>query len=401
MTATAVIDKSFQSAFAEPPGAFTVPVNVPPAQQKFYARASQYDALKAQQQQQQQQYVFPPMDVVQPSLRQPSDPEKAAFEADMGPVHAGNGHSVPYQQQIDVDEIFLPSPYDPTTRPLPARNDSSQTATTLSPASAANLQTQTRSPPISQQPSEDPGVFALDTRPANAAEFAEVTPNKMPVQYARAVDEVAFREARPTSIPTPMSSRRPSSGMPNGASFQEPQFSSVLTPNSAPMYKPTAVPISANNRAIAQQPTYITPPSSPTPIAVNTIYNYAGGPYGPDAIPQGAYNEKPYKLPMGFAPPDGKEICVECAMRDEDMADVDATGPGVWDRESDVYYHELCRQEAEEQEERMRARASNSSSESHAVLKAIDPTRPRAKGHRLTEQNVKLWLSMVCAHIIL
>lgn len=68
-------------------------------------------------------------------------------------------------------------------------------------------------------------------------------------------------------------------------------------------------------------------------------------------------------------------------MRDEDMADVDVTSPGVWDRESDAEYEELKRREEED--------AAN------GLVTIDDPNRPRARGGRLTEQNLKLWLSVV------
>ncbi|POY76439.1 hypothetical protein BMF94_0638 [Rhodotorula taiwanensis] len=41
------------------------------------------------------------------------------------------------------------------------------------------------------------------------------------------------------------------------------------------------------------------------------------------------------------------EICVECMMRDRDMADVDVTTAGVWERASDADYEEQMRWEAE------------------------------------------------------
>ena len=72
---------------------------------------------------------------------------------------------------------------------------------------------------------------------------------------------------------------------------------------------------------------------------------------------------------------------MECAMRDQDMADVDVTSPGVWERDSDVQYEELLRREDEEQ-------ASG--------IATMDESRPRARGGKLTEQNLKLWLSVVC-----
>ena len=43
--------------------------------------------------------------------------------------------------------------------------------------------------------------------------------------------------------------------------------------------------------------------------------------------------------------PLGQEICLECLMRDRDMADVEATGPGVWSRASDVDFEEALRVE--------------------------------------------------------
>lgn len=66
-------------------------------------------------------------------------------------------------------------------------------------------------------------------------------------------------------------------------------------------------------------------------------------------------------------------------MRDQEMADVDVTSPGVWDRASDAAFEELKRRELED--------------EVNGV--ASDPNRPRLKGGRLTEQNLKLWLSIV------
>ncbi|GAA6023647.1 hypothetical protein JCM10207_005097 [Rhodosporidiobolus poonsookiae] len=41
------------------------------------------------------------------------------------------------------------------------------------------------------------------------------------------------------------------------------------------------------------------------------------------------------------------EVCVECMMRDRDMADVDVTTPGVWERDSDAEFDEQMRWEGE------------------------------------------------------
>ncbi|KAI0088005.1 hypothetical protein BDY19DRAFT_906991 [Irpex rosettiformis] len=139
------------------------------------------------------------------------------------------------------------------------------------------------------------------------------------------------------------------------------QSTSVLPPSpiipmsAGPSYSPTAaaaamaIPISPKPRAFAQQPTYINP-SSANPA------------YAPPQVPK-------------------EEICVECAMRDQDMADVDVTSPGIWERESDVLYVELCQKEELEEMAGLPSPPENSG-------------RPRAKGHRLTEENLKMWMSV-------
>ncbi|KAG8906161.1 hypothetical protein FRB99_007475 [Tulasnella sp. 403] len=82
-----------------------------------------------------------------------------------------------------------------------------------------------------------------------------------------------------------------------------------------------------------------------------------------------------------------EEVCIECMMRDRDMADIDVTGPGVWDRESDVWYNELVRRE---QEEEIRARLEGIP----LPAETSGRQRPRARGDRLTEENLKVWLTM-------
>ncbi|KAJ7072327.1 hypothetical protein C8F01DRAFT_972448 [Mycena amicta] len=102
-------------------------------------------------------------------------------------------------------------------------------------------------------------------------------------------------------------------------------------------------PVSPKPRAQAQQPTYITAPS-----------------------------------PVVLSSPPQEEVCVECAMRDQDMIEVDVTSPGVWDRESDVMFEELLRREADD--------------ETNGI--PFDESRPRAHGGLLTEQNLRVWLSV-------
>lgn len=113
----------------------------------------------------------------------------------------------------------------------------------------------------------------------------------------------------------------------------------------------------------------------------------------------------------------GREICIECAMRDQDMADVDVTSPGVWERESDIYYRELCATEEVGQVQGLQSNSgegvsregtgedetlySVTASASASAIWSKPGERPRAKGSRLTEASVKLWLTMVSSQISL
>lgn len=128
------------------------------------------------------------------------------------------------------------------------------------------------------------------------------------------------------------------------------QFPAIIPLSASPTYTP---PVAPNHRAYPQQPTYVTRSITPNPI--QTVYT-----------------------PI---PPPQEEVCVECAMRDQDMADVDVTSPGVWERASDAAFEELKQRELDD--------------EANGIITADDPSRPRVRGGRLTEQNVKLWLSIV------
>ena len=141
-------------------------------------------------------------------------------------------------------------------------------------------------------------------------------------------------QAQSTALPSPLS--------PGMRISSTAQYSSAMA---GPVVSP-------NPRVQAQQPTYITPTPAPKPI-------------------------KPI---FTTQPLPAEEVCVECAMRDKDMADVDVTSRGIWARESDVNYEDLLRRELEEE------------------AMGVPPQelqRPRARGGRLTEANLKLWLTLV------
>ncbi|KAK0213054.1 hypothetical protein DFS33DRAFT_1249965 [Desarmillaria ectypa] len=158
----------------------------------------------------------------------------------------------------------------------------------------------------------------------------------------------------PIAGPIPSTPRHPA--LPVSGAVASPSYTAAMSPaiiplSATPGYAP---PVSQRLRVYAQQPTFINQSTNPNPV--NPVYS----PTPP--------------------PPRQEEICVECAMRDQDMADVDVTSPGMWERESDILYEELKRREEEE--------------EVTGIVNVDEPPRPRAKGGRLTEQNVKIWLSV-------
>ncbi|KAG5636519.1 hypothetical protein H0H81_007745 [Sphagnurus paluster] len=197
-----------------------------------------------------------------------------------------------------------------------------------------------------------------------------IEPQRNTLSYAlppgasrRVIERYSLDDTTPTQSPPLLTPADRSSVIPQGSQRSTSPIAGIgagarnsnndypIMPLSAsPSYTP---PVAPQHRAYAQQPTYITPQKTPTPI-------------------QTVYSPRP--------PPPQEEICVECAMRDEDMADVDVTSPGVWERESEAVFEELRQREEDD--------------DAKGIVTIDDPKRPRIKGGLLTEQNLKLWLSV-------
>ncbi|KIP10913.1 hypothetical protein PHLGIDRAFT_28224, partial [Phlebiopsis gigantea 11061_1 CR5-6] len=165
-------------------------------------------------------------------------------------------------------------------------------------------------------------------------------------QRASALDQYRHHQYIPSSPKHPSLPASGAGGNSNG--------SPIVPMSAGPSYASAAmaIPISPKPRAYAQQPTYITPASAPSPI--NPVYS-------------------PPQMPK-------EEVCVECAMRDQDMADVDVTSPGVWRRDSDADFEELLQRDLED--------------EAAGTVQPETSSRPRARGGRLTVENLKLWLAV-------
>lgn len=158
-------------------------------------------------------------------------------------------------------------------------------------------------------------------------------------------------------------------------------------PSSRPPSSPSSRPSRTNSRPqppllpfpADYLPTY---PSSGQPYpAVNSRYFPANPAYPSPARKFPTTNPAPPYEPMTvqkMMPPE--EICLECTSRDRDMADIDVRSPGVWDRDSDVWYQELVKKEDMDE-----SRSGHS----------FPRPKPSAKGDYLTEDNLALWLKMV------
>lgn len=191
-----------------------------------------------------------------------------------------------------------------------------------------------------------PSTSGGSVEPNNSAAGFAVQTIDMGQRMSLTLDQ--FRDRPPSMLPS--TPRHPSMAMTGiGAGPSTATLSPIVPLSAGPSYDPVTmqIPISQNPRAYPQQPTYINQPS-PKPA------------YAPAQVPK-------------------EEVCIECAMRDQDMADVDVTSPGVWERESDAAYEELYRLESEED----------------AAGIPHPENRPRARGDLLSESHLRAWLSVV------
>jgi len=118
-----------------------------------------------------------------------------------------------------------------------------------------------------------------------------------------------------------------------------------------------------------------------------------------DLIANESLNQQDHMVPLPQPrPKPQEEVCVECMMRDRDLADVDVTSPGVWSRPRDADYEDLVRGDREEDlgsdtrsslAHERQSIAGNSSSSRPASR------RVRARDSRLTEEGIRKWILVV------
>ncbi|GMK59802.1 hypothetical protein CspeluHIS016_0900190 [Cutaneotrichosporon spelunceum] len=178
----------------------------------------------------------------------------------------------------------------------------------------------TAAAPIMRPPS-----FSIQTSPkANMAALGVVTGDPLPVGRSRPPQTKqqnrASTDQRANYAPAPM----------DQAQFKS---SSMPAPFPASGHQPTNS--ASNLPAIAGLAD-----AGPYPTTQLQMRQSSGG-LGLPALPAlpGAGLSGGLQIPQNIKP--GEEICLECMMRDRDLANVDVTGDGVWERASDIALEEL------------------------------------------------------------
>lgn len=246
-------------------------------------------------------------------------------------------------------------------------------------------------PPQEQPPSRDRGVRSPYSA---AAELSQQQPNEVLDGFRDVADDAA------AAVPGPSQQRQ----------SQRRSTTNPSPPNPSPdLRKMNLEPYGATNGLVGmQEPLYGLPSSSRRktsqyypqtsqnlPVNVNQVSPYPSMPSASPQQQQPYVNDPQPQLQTRGGPKVAsvvvEEVCIECMMRDRDMADIDVLGEGVWERESDASYHELVRMEEEAD---YRARMSGTPSSSMDYHQSTG--RPRARGGPLTSDNLKVWLTMVC-----
>ena len=147
------------------------------------------------------------------------------------------------------------------------------------------------------------------------------------------------RFSLPTTIGLPASRSQISLAAPNPAQRNSSTTSlrpqpTLTYPSASSRHLPEMHPSALEARPSQSAPF---PPSSSPPRGHRKDGTAALGAIAPAAVQQ---RERP-----DASRPLGQEVCLECLMRDRDMADIAVTGPGVWSRASDADFEEALRAE--------------------------------------------------------
>lgn len=280
---------------------FSVSPSASPALPGAYPQSYSSPNLQrnSSQQHEQQEYQDNGSQSGEPRLRAPTRYSHAGVSSTHPPVTASSHHAAAMQVQRSSAPILVP--------PLPANayaysnaKDNSFVASPINMLNDAGFGSSSPYPPIGG---------AQQQRYSLPVQASSVIPNfsqPFPLHNNAALAATASLRPQPTmNYNTPGSSKHLPEMHPSALEAR-PSISAPFPPSSSP---PRNTMKNPNNATIA----------------------------APAALQQ---RERP-----DISRPLGQEICLECLMRDRDMADVEVTGPGVWSRNSDIDFEEALRAE--------------------------------------------------------
>ncbi|GAA5847038.1 hypothetical protein JCM9279_002662 [Rhodotorula babjevae] len=266
---------------------------------------------------------------------------------------------------IGPSHLASPSSSPSTTTPAPSPNGAPSTRTAAAsgmslasqlpsfvPAVAFSPEDRGPYPPLASPTRElrEPASAVADYLDAATTAAATAAQGASSSSAAAAAPRVGLDDLDMAGVGTRASLILPSS------------FSGAPTPSSSsgapvPLLSPprTGAPTPARSPQLVAASPYASAPSASAAL-VSASASPVGAPPPPLAPP--ATPAQAYAAPPGAQPPKPPgppqppphlvaqpEVCVECMMRDRDMADVDVTGARVWERDSDAEWDEQCRWE--------------------------------------------------------
>ncbi|EJD42732.1 hypothetical protein AURDEDRAFT_114953 [Auricularia subglabra TFB-10046 SS5] len=290
-------------------------------------------------------------------------------------------------QQLDIADFAHRRPSSPYMSPPPVDTPYTPPALVESPLAVA-------ADPLS--PQQTPGSGSGSSL---QAKYSSLPPGAAPPAPGGTSGMYGSSPTPSSSQPQPHS-RRPS-GLDQGTTAlptPPPSHQQGLSTSSGGPRHPGAAQAAAQSAlpgaprpraAYVPSPTY---PSIVTPLSLQGLIA-SESPQGQQATTPGTppTNTQAQAVPLAARKKPDEEVCIECMMRDRDMADVDVTSPGAWARPSDADWEDLLRREREEEMGERGTASGEASSSGHS---GRPPLKVRSKGGKLTEENVRKWVLM-------
>ncbi|WVF67590.1 hypothetical protein IAT40_002348 [Kwoniella sp. CBS 6097] len=256
------------------------------------------------------------------------------------PVQLG---SVMMPQPTPTPKVEQKASMDSPTRRLEKKRSSidlkdTSTSPTASPTAKRSLP---RPPRIDPSLTARPSIPEM-TQPTSTARLQTAAPTDVATashtkpQQSMPESEPSLLSQNQTSLVPPHTAPVPSSSWPPLNVTRSPQTRTQALPADLPA-KPTFYQKHQANKSAS---------SLPVVAGLADAGPYSGAAFSRPAVPNGVGIGRPAGQPAAgpsrptIKPPQ-EEVCLECMMRDRDLADVVVAGDGVWERNSDADWRDL------------------------------------------------------------